>query len=208
MCFLRSNNVTCQQHIVGYLNKQPLLSVFMDWFFEGRTWHESLRSFQAFVRPLLHACSLGLCVFFFSQSPPHSWMPLKCLISPKRLTTAFFSRSYMFCCIPLPQSSCFQEPIGLQHSLQLLPAMVSADAFGGLQPGVQTVPPFPPVLQIRQDRSSPAGIPREVRTMQMLPLFVFHYMGRNRNGKLPPDHAMPENGQDISKQKHPQILPY
>lgn len=128
-----------------------------------------------------YACSLGLHVFFFAQSPPHSRMPLKCLISSKRLTTAIFSRSYVFYCIPLPQSSCFQEPIGFQHSLQFLPAMMPANAFSGLQPGVQTMSPFPPVLQIRQDGSSPVGIPREVRAIRTIPLFAFHYMGRTKN---------------------------
>lgn len=38
-------------------------------------------------------------------------------------------------------------------SLQLLHAVVTVTAFTGLQPDIQTMPPFPPELQVRQNRN-------------------------------------------------------
>lgn len=84
-----------------------------------------------------------MCVCFSHPISPVVWFPLNVLYS---LTVSSLLLLRVLNALLYSSAHNFLPPIAHRFvaPLQLLDAMVTATAFSGLQPDIQTMPPFPP----------------------------------------------------------------
>lgn len=125
-----------------------------------------------------HACSLGLCMFF-SPHLPTVMAAFKCLMSPKRLTTA--ASQGLSCFIPLPKALASRSlqvcctPSALTcHGWCLQLFVVASNLISKL------CHHFHQCSNLGKIESSPLGVSREIRTMKTIFAHFLQLNGKNQ----------------------------